>query len=51
MLEFVGFEVLQPQLFYAPPHKSHEERAAELAAYCKRLNAIESEVPITVGSY
>ena len=51
MLEFVGFEVLLPQLFYAPAHKSQEERAAELAAYCNRLREIESEDPITVGRY
>ncbi len=51
MLEFVGFEVLLPQLFYAPAHSSQKERAAELAAYCNRLKAIESEVPITVGRY
>ncbi|MEI6207490.1 MAG: NAD(P)H-dependent oxidoreductase [Desulfuromonadales bacterium] len=51
MLEFVGFEVLTPQIFYAPAHKSQEERTAELEAYCTRLKVIESEQPISVGRY
>jgi NAD(P)H dehydrogenase (quinone) len=51
MLEFVGFGVLIPQIFYSPAHKSQEERTAELAAYCNRLKEIESEQPITVGRY
>jgi NAD(P)H dehydrogenase (quinone) len=51
MLEFVGFDVLMPQIFYAPAHKSQEERTAELQAYCNRLKEIESEQPITVGRY
>ncbi|HIJ88471.1 MAG TPA: NAD(P)H-dependent oxidoreductase [Desulfuromonadales bacterium] len=51
MLEFVGFEVLLPQIFYAPAHKNQEERTAELQAYCNRLKEIESEQPVTVGRY
>ena len=47
----VGFEVLIPQIFYAPVHKSQEERTAEIEAYCNRLKEIESEQPITVGRY
>jgi NAD(P)H dehydrogenase (quinone) len=51
MLEFVGFQVLAPQIFYSPAHKSQEERLPELEAYCARLWQIEAEQPIEVGHY
>ena len=51
MLEFVGFEVLAPQIFYAPAHKSQEERVTEMESYCNRLKQIDSENSITVGRY
>jgi NAD(P)H dehydrogenase (quinone) len=51
MLEFVGFDVLAPQIAYAPAHKGEEERLAELEAYCLRLRSIELEQPIAVGRY
>jgi NAD(P)H dehydrogenase (quinone) len=51
MLEFVGFQVLAPQICYSPAHKSDEERRSELAAYSVRLQQIEAEQPIVVGHY
>lgn len=51
MLEFVGFDVLAPQIVYAPVRMSREERQRELSNYAQRLANIVSEGPITVGRY
>ena len=51
MLEFTGFSVLAPQVFYSPAHKSQDERVTEMASYCNRLKQIDSENPVTVGRY
>ena len=49
--EFVGFEVLHPQVIWAPVRMSVEQRAAELSAWAERLRQIEREAPIEVGAY
>jgi len=51
MLQFVGFDVLAPQIVYGPVRLSDEEREAELAAWTMRLVRIGDESPIEVGAY
>ena len=51
ILQFVGFDVLQPQIVYGPVRLTDEQRKEQLAAYATRLKAIASETPIDVGVY
>ena len=51
MLQFVGFEVLAPQIVYGPVRMTEEERWQELARYSLRLQGITGESPIDVGTY
>jgi len=51
MLQFVGFDVLAPQIVYAPVRMTEEERKQHLADYARRLGQIAQEIPIDVGSY
>jgi len=51
MLQFVGFEVLAPQIAYGPVRMNDEQRRQMLAAYAERLQRIDEESPIEVGSY
>jgi len=51
MLEFVGFEVLAPQIVYAPVRMTDEERKKHLTTYSTRLENIAHEQPIDVGIY
>ena len=51
MLQFVGFDVLAPQVVYAPVRMSDEARRAELDRYRARLAGIRAEQPIDVGRY
>lgn len=51
MLQYVGFDVLAPQIVYGPLRMSQEERGQRLAAYSARLRAIFEEAPIEVGPY
>lgn len=51
MLEFVGFSVLAPHIVYAPARAQDAQRAAWLAVWSSRLEAIESEPAIAVGRY
>ncbi|MGA7178497.1 MAG: NAD(P)H-dependent oxidoreductase [Thiobacillaceae bacterium] len=51
MLQFVGFEVLAPQIVYAPVRMSDELRTQQLANYVERLKGISEESPIEVGIY
>ncbi len=51
ILQFVGFDVLRPHIFYAPVRVSQEEREAWLAQWAERLGQIEQESPIAVGRY
>ncbi len=50
-LQFFGFDVLAPQVVYAPVHVTHEQRVKELADYAARLKRIGEESPIDVGIY
>lgn len=51
MLQFVGFDVLAPQIVYGPVHLSPEQRGQALADYAARLRAIGAEAPIDIGVY
>jgi NAD(P)H dehydrogenase (quinone) len=51
MLEFVGYDVLQPQIAWSPTHVSEEQRKTYLAAWRERLFQIAQEEPIVVGQY
>lgn len=51
MLQFVGFDVLAPQIVYGPAHMDDRQRVAELERYRLRLTQIASEAPFEVGQY
>lgn len=51
MLQFVGFEVLAPQIVYGPVRLDQAQRAELLAAYAARLGTIGEEQPLDVGIY
>jgi putative NADPH-quinone reductase len=51
MLQFVGFDVLAPQIVYGPAHLTDEQRKQHLAAYANRLQGVAHERPIDVGIY
>jgi NAD(P)H dehydrogenase (quinone) len=51
MLQFVGFDVLAPQITYGPVRLEQEARIERLAAYAERLKNIASEKPFDVGIY
>ncbi|MBV8701576.1 NAD(P)H-dependent oxidoreductase [Bradyrhizobium sp.] len=51
MLQFVGFDVLAPQIAYGPVRLEQGQRTELLAAYAERLKSIESEQPFEVGIY
>lgn len=51
MLQFVGFDVLAPQIVYGPVHLTGEQRQQALAAYADRLQTIADESPMDVGMY
>jgi NAD(P)H dehydrogenase (quinone) len=51
VLEFLGFEVLAPQIHYGPVRAEAAQRHAWLAGYGERLRSIHAEAPIAVGQY
>jgi NAD(P)H dehydrogenase (quinone) len=51
ILRFTGWEVLAPQLVYAPVRVTVEEREIALKAWAARLKSIGQEQPIEVGEY
>ncbi len=51
MLQFVGFDVLSPQIVYGAVRMTQEERNQQISAYTGRLRRIQEESPIDVGSY
>ncbi len=51
MLQFVGFDVLAPQVVFGPARMSDEDRAAVLEAWAVRLAGLAGEAPIDVGGY
>jgi len=51
ILQFVGFDVLAPQIVYGPARLTPEQRQQHLATFAARLQGIASESPIDVGVY
>jgi NAD(P)H dehydrogenase (quinone) len=51
MLQFVGYDVLKPQIVWGPAQITDEERKAYLEAWRGRLTQIAQEEPIAVGRY
>ncbi len=51
MLQFVGFDVLAPQIVYGPAHLTDVQRQQHLATYSERLQDMGSESPVDVGVY
>lgn len=51
MLQFVGFDILAPQIVYGPIRLTDEQRKQHLASYVTRLQGIAQESPIDVGIY
>lgn len=51
MLQFLGYDVLKPQIVWGPAQITKEERKAHLAAWRERLTRIAQEESIVVGQY
>jgi NAD(P)H dehydrogenase (quinone) len=51
MLQFVGFDVLAPQIVFGPVRLEQAQRTELLAAYAARLDKIADEQPLDVGIY
>ncbi len=51
MLQFVGFDILAPQIVYGPVRMTDEQRKQQLTTYAERLQRIAHESPIDVGIY
>lgn len=51
MFQFVGFDVLSPQIVYAPARMSQEQRQTQLETYAHRLRSIAEESVIDIGKY
>jgi len=51
MLQFVGFDVLSPQIVYGPARMTDEQRKRQIEAFTARLQRITYEAPIDVGIY
>ncbi len=51
MLQFVGFEVLPPQIVYGPVRMTDEQRQHALDSFAARLRDIQTEHPLNVGRY
>ncbi|MDG3085553.1 NAD(P)H-dependent oxidoreductase [Vibrio hannami] len=51
MLQFPGFDVLEPHVVYSPARIGEEARIEELKRYAKRLENIEKEKVIEIGEY
>lgn len=51
MLQFLGYDVLKPQIVHGPAQMTDEQRAGALAAWRERLTRIAQEETIEVGRY
>jgi NAD(P)H dehydrogenase (quinone) len=51
VLQFVGFDVLAPQIHNGPVRVDASQRELWLSSYAQRLTAIDTESPIVVGEY
>ncbi|XP_014029474.1 NAD(P)H dehydrogenase [quinone] 1 [Salmo salar] len=47
ILHYCGFQVLAPQIFWAPPHITSEARESMLEAWRTRLQGLLGEMPLT----
>ncbi|XP_061697173.1 NAD(P)H dehydrogenase [quinone] 1-like [Syngnathoides biaculeatus] len=47
ILHYCGFQVLAPQIFWAPAHVPQEDRAAMLQAWRGRLEGLPGEAPLS----
>lgn len=51
ILQFVGFDVMAPQIVYGADRMTDEQRKQHMAIYTVRLEGIARESPIDVGIY
>ena len=51
MFQFLGYDVLKPQIVYGPAQMTEEQRASALTAWRERLAEIVQEEAIAVGRY
>jgi putative NADPH-quinone reductase len=51
MLQFVGFDILAPQIVYGPVRMTDQQRKQQMEAYAVRLQRIANESSIDVGTY
>lgn len=51
MFQFLGYDVLKPQIVYGPAQMTQEQRIGALAAWRERLRKIAQEEAIEVGRY
>jgi NAD(P)H dehydrogenase (quinone) len=51
IFQFIGMDVLRPQIVYRPARLSDDERRQRLEAYARRLEGIAGEAPYEVGRY
>lgn len=51
ILQFIGFEVMAPQIVYGADRITDEQRKQHLTTYAMRLQSIAHESPIDVGIY
>lgn len=51
MLQFIGFDVLAPNVVFGPVRLSEQERNAIIANWVQRLRQLDTERPIDVGLY
>ncbi|MBP1468498.1 NAD(P)H-dependent oxidoreductase [Candidatus Chloroploca sp. M-50] len=51
MLQFVGFDVLAPQVVYGPVRMSDTQRQAELDRFAQRLGRLDQETPLAWETY
>lgn len=50
ILYYCGFQVLAPQIFWAPPHIPSEARSTMLEGWRQRLQGLLKEAPLTFPS-
>lgn len=51
ILQFTGFQVLAPQIVYAPAGMSLDQRQRQIETYVERLQRVFDETQIDVGAY
>lgn len=51
IFQFIGFDVLKPQIHWSPVRADDQVRKCWLDEYAARLRVIHNEQPIDVGAY